>query len=226
MASPSRPRRTTAELARLNDRVPELLSPVQLRVMRDSVRELVEQGMGAQALSAGEQAPDFILPDASGQLVRLYDQLDKGPVVLVFFRGGWCAFCETYLQGLQRELFYFRELGAELMAVSPQLPDVALNLEQDKALAFPLVSDPGLKTARRYGLVYPVPKRLQRIYHELNIRLGDLNGEESAQELPLAATFVITPDRRIIRAETNEDYTQRYDPVDIIEDLVRLRDKS
>ncbi|MGY8717211.1 MAG: redoxin domain-containing protein, partial [Verrucomicrobiia bacterium] len=83
---------------------------------------------------------------ADGAPLRLYDQLKSGPVVLVFFRGGWCPFCETYLRGLQRELLYFQELGAQLIAVSPQLPDGSLQTGVDHALDFPLVTDAGLKT--------------------------------------------------------------------------------
>ncbi len=222
MSASLQSRRTAAELSALQTKVPELLSPVQLRVMRDSVRELSDRGVGQDALAAGAIAPDFILPRTSGELVRLYDQLDRGPVVLVFFRGGWCAFCETYLKGLQRELFYIRELGAELVAVSPQLPDVALGLETDEALDFPLVSDPGLAIARRFGLVYSIPARLQKVYRDLGIRLDELNGDSAANELPLAATFVIGQDHQIVRSEINEDYTERYDPVDILETLADL----
>ncbi len=201
----------------------ELLTPDQLRVMQDTVRDLVQRGAASDALSTGQIAPDFILPDAAGQPVRLYSQLERGPVVLVFYRGGWCPFCETYLRGLQRELFYFRELGAELMAVSPQLPDNSLQTRIDHELAFPVVSDTGLRTSRQYGLAYQLPPALLRVYHQLGIDLEQLNGAAGADLLPLAATFVINRDRQIVRAEINEDYTRRLDPVDIIAELVELR---
>ncbi len=99
--------RTSHELAEREAALGDMLSPNQLRVMRDTIRSLVQRGAGDQALRAGAEAPEFILPTADGAPLRLYDQLKSGPVVLVFFRGGWCPFCETYLRGLQRELLYF-----------------------------------------------------------------------------------------------------------------------
>jgi len=214
--------RTRNELAEREASLGDMLSPDQLRVMRDTIRTLVEQGAGSHALKSGTAAPDFILPTADGAPLRLYDQLKSGPVVLVFFRGGWCPFCETYLRGLQRELLYFQKLGAQLIAVSPQLPDGSLQTGVDHALDFPLVTDAGLKTAQQYGLVYEVPPALLRVYHQIGIQLDVLNGEAGNNRLPLAATFVINPDRTIAHAEINEDYTRRYDPIEILATVGRL----
>jgi peroxiredoxin len=214
--------RTRNELAEREALLGDMLSPDQLRVMRDTIRTLVAQGAGSEALKSGAEAPDFILPTADGAPLRLYDQLKSGPVVLVFFRGGWCPFCETYLRGLQRELLYFKELGAQLIAVSPQLPDGALQTGVDHALDFPLVTDAGLRTTDQYGLVYKVPPALLRVYHKIGIQLDVLNGEAGADQLPLAATYIINSDRTIAHVEINEDYTRRYDPVEILATLVRL----
>ena len=218
--------RTSHELAEREAALGGMLSPNQLRVMRDTIRSLVQRGAGDQALRAGAEAPDFILLSADGAPLRLYDQLKSGPVVLVFFRGGWCPFCETYLRGLQRELLFSQELGAQLIAVSPQLPDGSLQTGVDHALDFPLVTDAGLKTAHQYGLVYEVPPALLRVYHQIGIQLDVLNGEAGDNQLPLAATFVVNPDRSIAHAEINEDYTRRYDPVEILATLARLDQSS
>ncbi|GAB5561030.1 MAG: peroxiredoxin-like family protein [Synoicihabitans sp.] len=217
--------RTRTELAQRDAALAEQLDADQLRVMRDTVRDLVAQGAGAAAVKAGEWAPDFILPQADGTPFRLFDQLTEGPVVLVFFRGGWCPFCETYLRGLQRELLYIRELGAELVAVSPQLPDPSLQTSIDHELEFPVVSDAGLATTSRYGLTYQLPPQLIRVYQQLGIQLDRLNGDAGADQLPLAATFVIDRNRHIVRAEINEDYTRRYDPIDILATLVEIASK-
>lgn len=218
--------RTSQELAERASALGDMLSPDQLRVMRDTIRSLVERGAGDQALQAGAEAPDFILPTADGAPLRLYDQLNSGPVVLVFFRGGWCPFCETYLRGLQRELIHLQKLGAQLIAISPQLPDGSLQTGLDHALDFPLVTDAGLKTTQQYGLVYEVSPALLRVYHQIGIQLDALNGEASANQLPLAATFVINSDRKIAHAEINEDYTRRYDPADILTTLVGLKQSN
>lgn len=222
MSSPA-PAPTRAELADRAAALGDMLASDQLRVMRDTIRTLVDRGAGDAALKSGATAPDFILPTSDGTPLRLYDQLSHGPVVLIFFRGGWCPFCETYLRGLQRELSQIRELGAELIAVSPQLPDGGLQTRIDHALKFPLVTDAGLRTAEQYGLVYAVPPALLRVYAQIGIELDMLNGDAGKDRLPLAATYVVGSDRKIARAEINEDYTQRYDPSEIVAALARLK---
>ena len=214
---------TRAELAERVAALGDMLSADQLRVMRDTIRTLADRGAGDAALKSGAPAPDFILPTSDGTPLRLYEKLSHGPVVLIFFRGGWCPFCETYLRGLQRELPRLQELGAELIAVSPQLPDGSLQTRIDHALNFPLVTDAGLRTADQYGLVYNVPPTLLRVYAQMGIQLDVLNGDAGADRLPLAASYVIGSDHKIARAEINEDYTKRYDPSEIVVTLAKLK---
>ncbi len=217
------PAPTRAELADRAAALGDMLATDQLQVMRDTIRDLVDRGAGDNALKSGELAQDFILPTSDGAPLRLYGKLSHGPVVLIFFRGGWCPFCETYLRGLQRELPRIRELGTELIAISPQLPDGSLQTRIDHGLNFPLVADAGLRTTDQYGLVYQVPPALLRVYAQIGIELDMLNGGAGRNRLPLAATYVIDSDRRIARAEINDDYTQRYDPSEIIVSLAKLK---
>ena len=216
-------RRTTRELAAKKETFSATARPAQWRAIENLIQSLVDEGIAANALRRTDSAPDFILPTGCGQTLRLYSQLDRGPVVLVFYRGGWCGFCETYLRGLQREIFYIRELGAELIAVSPQLPDPSLQFESDCALQFPVLSDVGLKVTQKFGLTYDLPAKTRKTYREFGYDLAAVNGGGAPYRLPLAATFVIRPDRTIQVAAIDEDPAQRLDPIDVLEALVEVK---
>lgn len=218
-------RSTTRELADCMADWSASITPAQLRTIEQLTASLVQQGLARDALQPGQVAPDFILSDCGGQAVRLYDLLQQGPVVIVFFRGGWCGFCQTYLRGLQRATPLLRAAGAELVAVSPQLPDPSLALEIREHLAFRVLCDVGLKVSTRFGLSYPLPAAVQKVYREFGADLPTVNGPAGADRLPLAATYLIAPDRIIHTAAIDENPAQRLDPADILSALRTLRSK-
>lgn len=120
-------------------------------------------------------------------------------------------------------MFYLHELGAELVAVSPQLPTASLLTETTHELTFPMLSDVGLSVSHRFGLVYPLPPAIQRTYREFGIDLEAANGSYPTPCLPLAATLIITPDRRVHTASIDENPAQRLDPIDVLDALVQIR---
>ena len=143
------------------------------------------------ALRAGDAAPDFSLPDAFGSLVSLQDLLAKGPVVVSFYRGEWCPFCNIELRGLQEALPQMQELGATLLAVSPEKPDHGMVVTEKNKLTFPVLSDFGNKVALQFGIVYHIGEDLKEF--SKNVFKNDIalrNGENS-YGLPVPATFVI-----------------------------------
>ena len=121
------------------------------------IDELVAANVGSGAPKAGDAAPAFALTDATGEVRTLADYLAKGPVVLSFYRGGWCSYCNIQLRAFQQVLDDIRSTGAELVAVSPEMPDQSWSLADKLALAHPVLSDPGNVTARAYGLEFTVP---------------------------------------------------------------------
>ncbi len=208
---------TTAELASARDyyrtqRIPS----AKLRIMDAATAALVASGAAQSALSIGNTAPDFILPDVDGNGVRLYSALEHGPVVLVFYRGGWCPYCNLHLRGFQRLLADFTAAGAQLMAISPQLPDNSLTTREKDELAFPVLSDVGLHTARALGIAFELPRPLLNLYADAGHTLANSNGDTGATELPMPATFVILPDRTIAFAQVEADYTRRAEPLDVL----------
>lgn len=189
--------------------------------LRAANQELAMSG-SVPGLEVCEEAPGFELPDQLGRSVSLSGQLDLGPVVLVFYRGDWCPFCNLTLRALQNELDELHALGASLLAVSPQSPDHALSLTEKQELGFPVLSDRDQSTIAAYRLQYLVPSDLQVLYAE---NFGNDLREQNADgtwRLPVPATFVI--DRGgVIRARfVDPDYTKRMEPADVLAAVARL----
>jgi peroxiredoxin len=167
------------------------------------------------APGVGERAPAFRLADARGGDVALDDLLADGPVVLVFYRGAWCPYCNLQLAAFQAALDDIRSAGATLVAVSPQTPDQSLTLAERHALAFPVLTDPGNAVAREYGLVFRQSDAVTRTSRELGVELADFNGDDS-NTLPAAATFVIGADGVVRFASVSGDYRWRVGPDEVL----------
>jgi peroxiredoxin len=210
----------------------------QLESMRDQIAQtypeawaemsafvdtLAQQGFGRRAPQPGDHALDFTLPDMNGNPVTLAEELKRGPVVLAFYRGGWCPFCSLQLQAYQVFLPQIRRLGANVLAVSPQMQGHIAATMQRLSLTFPLLHDQGNAVADQYGLTFQIPERLQPFFRDDNlvVNLPVYNGDES-MSLPIPGTFVIDQHGIIQEEFVTPDYTQRLEPARIMAVLRRL----
>ncbi|MGA3267978.1 MAG: peroxiredoxin-like family protein [Verrucomicrobiota bacterium] len=200
------------------------ISAKALRVLDTFITSVTHDTVSHRVRRAGQEAPDFILPDSGGREVRLYGELELGPVVLVFFRGGWCPFCTTYLRGFQLILPGLQTAGMRLLAVSPQLPDGSLLTREANGLEFPLLSDVGNRVARRYGVACQLPEKLIGLHGKLGLCLALANGIGGCRELPFPATFVIDTDRRIRRSLVDLDYVRRAGPKKVLQQVSRFHE--
>lgn len=193
-------------------------SPETIQTMLQATAELKASGIENRALAAGDRVPAFTLPNANGEPVRLTDLLDRGPVVLNFYRGGWCPYCNLELAALQAQLPDIQALGASLVAVSPEQPDKAAGTRARHQLEFEVLSDRGNRVSRQFGLVFTLPESIRTIYASFGTDLPAYNGDDRF-ELPLPATYVIRADGTIGYAFVDADYTRRMDPAEIIQVL-------
>lgn len=175
-----------------------------------------------KALAVGHEAPGFSLPDQHGRPVSLATVLDVGPAVVSFYRGGWCPYCNLQLRAYQAALRDVVALGAQLLAISPQLPDASLSTAEKNGLSFDVLSDVGNGVARSFGLVFALPEELRAALRSADKALSPINGDES-WELPVPATCVIAPDGRVALAFVDVDYRRRLSPEDILRTLQTLR---
>ncbi len=205
----------TDDLAHLSAHNRSMLPEDTQNIMEQAGIDLINSGISDRALQAGDTIPRIILPNATGQLIDVQALLKSGPVVLSFYRGVWCPYCNLELKALQQTLPEIKDYGGTLVAISPQTPDNSLSVLEKNDLTFEVLSDLGNQVAHQFGLVFTVPERLRPIYQGLGIDLPVTNGDNTFQ-LPIPATYVVNRDGVILHAFVNADYTQRQDPKEII----------
>ena len=185
-------------------------------VMAKATTDLDASGIVDNSLKVGDKAPDFELPDATGKVVKLSTLLlENGPIVVTFYRGQWCPYCNLEIRAFQQLLPEFHQAGAQVVAISPELPSNALSITEKHELAFPVLSDVGNTVARDYGLVFSLAESLRPLYKGFGIDIPASNGDESF-ELPVPATYVIDSAGTIRYAYANADYTLRAEPADVL----------
>jgi peroxiredoxin len=191
-----------------------------IETMHRATNELIASGAAAKALKAGDRTPSFVLNDPDGRPVSAADLLSEGPLVVSFYRGVWCPYCNMELQALQGALPSFRELGAQLVAISPQNAVNSRKSIRTNGLEFPILWDPGNETAAAFGLRFKLPDYLVELYKSLKNELPAFNGDTS-WTLPMPGRFAIGQDGVILYAEVNPDYTRRPEPEDMLPALRR-----
>jgi peroxiredoxin len=195
----------------------------KIQTLVNGIVAVKNSGILKKALNVGDKAPDFTLNNALSKSVSLYDELKKGSVVLIWYRGGWCPYCNITLHYLQERLAEFQQAGATLMALTPELPDKSLNTLEKNNLEFTVLSDVGNKIGKEYGVVFELISEVASLY-ENSFGLVENNGD-SSNELPLAATYVIDQNGIIQYAFLDADYRKRAEPDAIITAIHNLKSK-
>jgi peroxiredoxin len=200
---------------------PYNISPAMVARMHRATAELIASGQASRVRKAGDKAPSFVLNDAEGHPVSSAELLARGPLVLTFYRGVWCPYCNMELSALQSALPEITARGASLVAISPQTqPNSRKSIRQNK-LTFPLLNDVRGAVSDMFGLRFALSDDLIDLYKSLKNDLPSFNADP-AWTLPMPARYVIGTDGVIAYAEVNPDYTKRPDPSELLPVLDRL----
>ena len=196
--------------------------PKHVRIkMQAATEQLIRSGLAENSLNVGDTVPSFILPNIQGRRVSSEALLKNGPLVISFYRGGWCPYCNLELHALQRSFPQLKDIGAQLVAISPQVPGKAIEMAVKHEVSFEMLSDAGNEVARKFGLVFSLPEDVRQIYRDLGIDLSDYNGNEN-WEIPIPATYVLDTDGTIVHAYIDPDYTHRLEPSEIIKAIKEM----
>ena len=206
-----------ALIAQAASRIPADLQ----KELQASIDEVKRSGIEARALKAGDLAPAFTLPNAHGAPRALTDLVRRGPVILSFYRGVWCPYCNLELRAYQQILGEIRAAGGDLVAVSPQTPDNSQASIGNNALEFEVLSDVGAEVAAAFRLAYPVPAAVRRTTATFGVDIDQVNGAPDSR-LPISATYVIGQDRRIALASVDADFRLRLEPTEALAALRAL----
>ncbi|MFZ0607210.1 MAG: peroxiredoxin-like family protein [Xanthobacteraceae bacterium] len=190
-------------------------------IMERHIAQLRHGAIAQTALKVGAHAPAIVLGNAKGETVDVHALLKSGPVIVTFYRGGWCPFCNLELRAFQQVLPEIRAAGASLVAISPEKPTDTVSTAEKNALTFEVLSDLGQKVGRAFGLVYEFTDELKSAYLGFGLDVPAKNGADTEWALPVAATYVIDRAGVIIYAYTDADYRDRADPRDILKVLTQ-----
>jgi peroxiredoxin len=194
------------------------VSQKNVKKMHQATAELKECGLSERALKVGDTAPEFSLVDTRGELVSSRELLKRGPLIISFYRGIWCPYCNIELQALEDAYYDFQELGASLVAISPQTPVNSSKSIRQNNVTFPVLSDKNSTIAEKFGLKFALPDYLIEVYKTLGANLPAFN-DDISWTLPMPARYVIKENGEIVYAEVNPDYTQRPDPAEMLNAL-------
>jgi len=216
----------------LNDEIKkmqgEMLSQIPedvLKLLLGKTEELINSGIAERTLKEGDEIPQINLPNAVGKTIDVNSLLKDGPVVISFYRGAWCPYCNLELNALQQILPEIKLLDARLIAISPNTPDNSISSIEKHGLEFEVLTDAGNKIAKDFNLVFNLAEELRPIYQQFNFDITKYNGEES-WELPIPATFIINTNGKIVHSFVNADYTQRMEPTEILSKLKELNSQK
>jgi peroxiredoxin len=189
---------------------------------RDSQR-LHAGGLPAGIVKVGDTLGSFTLRNAVVKPVRLEDLVATGPAVVVFYRGGWCPYCNLALRTYQRELFpQLPAWHATLAAISPQTPDQSLSTAEKAALDFEVLSDPGSRLARRIGIAFEQGEEVLAAQYKLGLDLAEVN-EEGSTQLPMPTVLIVDSNRTVRFVDVHPDYTTRTEVADIVAALAGMQ---
>lgn len=190
-------------------------------ILLDDLKKLDASGLTEAAPKAGDRLKDFRLPNHRGDLTSLASLKEKGPVVVTFYRGGWCPYCNLELHAYQQVLPDINATGATLVAITPELPDESLTTSERHALEFEVLTDENADYAREIGVVFTVEEKVRPIYESFGIDIEKHNGKGQF-DVPFAATFVVDVDGTIAYAFVDADYTLRAEPADVVKVIKSL----
>ncbi len=216
-----------AELASLKQQLDVFAATVKRpeqakSAINDAFAEIEKRGL-VPGIKIGEIAPDFTLPDAKGDRVHLADRLAAGPVVVTFYRGSWCPYCNLELRAYQQALPQFREAGASLIAISPQQPDDALSMAEKHALEYDVLSDVDQDVLTAYRIRFDLPPNVTE--HMLDATLAALAKQqpEGHYSLPVPATFVLDQDGVVRARYVSMNYRTRMEPAEALEAVRKIQ---
>lgn len=193
-----------------------------VQILLKDLQKLSASGIVDNAPKVGDKIADFSLPNHLGNVLKLETLRKEGPVVITFYRGGWCPYCNLELKTYQEVLPEIKALGATLVAITPENPDESLTTSERHDLKFEVLTDNKALYAKELGLAFSLSEELRPLYKNFGIQVEKHNGEGQF-DMPLASTFVVDTDGTIVFSFVNADYTLRAEPSAILEVLTTLK---
>lgn len=193
-----------------------------LAVFDNSIEDLLALGIPKNVVAVGDRLEAFSLQDATGTDVSLAELVSDGPAVIVFYRGGWCPYCNIALRTYQRDLLpELTKQSVRLVAISPQSPDGSLSTAEKAELEFTVLSDPGSRVAQSIGITFQQAEDVLEAQRALGLDLTQVNAEGDTR-LPRPTVLIVDSDQVVRFIDVQADYTARTEVAEILEALSAL----
>ncbi|PCJ58452.1 MAG: alkyl hydroperoxide reductase [Planctomycetota bacterium] len=201
---------------KLNARFKSMKMPEgAVKIMEASAKELKNK-YPVLGLKIGDKAPNFVLKDENGKEISLEKELKKGPVIINFYRGGWCSFCNIELQTLEKSLPLFKKYNAQIISICPQKPEQTKAQKLKNPFSFPVLFDADYKVIKEYKLFNEIPKDLISLYkNTFKIDVDKFNGK-GRTNLPSPGIVVVNKAGIVVGSFAHTDYKKRMEPAAII----------
>ena len=210
------------QLLRQKTGAAERLPADVVAVFDQTIEDRLAEGVPADVIKVGDTLEPFTLDDATGKPVTLDNLVESGPAVIVFYRGGWCPYCNLALRAYQREVLpELSGIGGRLVAISPQTPDQSLSTAEKAQLEFTVLSDPGSRVAGRIGIAFQEADEVLEAQRKLGLDLRQVNAEGSIN-LPRPTVLIVDTDRTVRFVDVQPDFTARTEVADILAALAEI----
>jgi peroxiredoxin len=210
------------KLAAVRRAIASRLSPDGRRTVAATIERNRMLQLAEQSVRIGDTLPDFALPDADGRIVSSSELLDRGPLVVAFFRGEWCPYCDVALRAVDTAWPAVRDAGASLVGILPEKPGLLRSTAESKGIGFPLLSDADNRFSALCGVRYTVPEEHIALYRSVGIDLGERSGT-GEWWLPLPAAYVVGRDGVVVEAFVDPDWSYRAEPEELVRVVAALR---
>lgn len=204
-------------IEQLNQDLVSQLPQEILEAFGRSIEDLKTKNMEKNSIQIGERIPAFSLPNALGKMINSDEVLKNNKMILAFYRGSWCPYCNLELKFLQENLSRIKEKNAVLIAVSPQSPDHSLTMIEKNNLEFEVLTDINNDFAKKLGITFQLQDFVLPYYQSLGIHFADFNANNE-NTLPVPAVFVIDENRKVLYKFLDVNYMSRVD----VEDLIHI----
>lgn len=204
------------ELKQMRDATMARMPQPIIQVFMDSIDDIKQNRLKENALQIGDKIPDIPLQETSGKSVLLSELQQTEFLVLNFYRGGWCPYCNMELREYERLRKEFLLKDADIVGISAEVPALANQTTNKNVLSFPVLTDVDAQLMKAIGIVFQLDEASKKEFTNFGMDFTKIHGN-SNYELPVPAVYVINKNREIVYVHFEADYMTRLEPSTLLD---------
>lgn len=203
------------QLKQMRNAIMERMPQSIIKVFTDSIDDIRKNKLKENALQVGDYVPNMNLLDNSGDSSLLSDLIEQKFLILNFYRGGWCPYCNMELREYERLREAFNELNADIVGISAEISELANATTNKNALSFPVLTDVDAQLMKAIGIVFKLDEASKKEFENFGMDFTKIHGNNNF-ELPVPAVYIINKKMEVVFAHFEEDYMTRIEPTELL----------